>query len=163
MYISAILVAKEAAAMASGSGAGPGFVGIANGSGWMIAKVAGFMETTMRPVNPLPRFDLIEARFPLCPWSVIILRLGSPTILVRTGLGKTAKSWSAFSGIGQLRAKCLYWVGADRPKGDISRGKGRYGRQEVTKEKFRVAGTGVSSGTGRRGEWSWAGGIFTNN
>ena len=63
--MSAILVAEEATAMASGSGAGPGLVGIANGSGWMGAKIYGFMEMTMRPVNPSPRFDLIKARFPL--------------------------------------------------------------------------------------------------
>ena len=39
LYRSAILVAKEAAAMASGSGAGPGLVGIAKSSGWMVAKI----------------------------------------------------------------------------------------------------------------------------
>ena len=88
--------------MASGSGARPGLVGITNGSGWIVAKVSGFMEMTMRSVNPSPRFDLVEARFPLCSlcWSVIISRLGLPTIFVKTGWGKTANSWSAFSGIG---------------------------------------------------------------
>ena len=97
-----ILVTEEAAAMVSGSGAGPGLVGIANGSGWMVAKASGFMEMTMRPINPSPRLDLIEARFPLCLlfWSVILLRLGLPIILVKTGWGKTDKSWSVFSGIG---------------------------------------------------------------
>ena len=72
--------------MASGSGAGPGLVGIANGSGLMVAEIAGLMELTMRLVIPLPRFDLIEARFPLCSlcWSVIFSRFGSPIILVRT-------------------------------------------------------------------------------
>ena len=33
----------------------------------------------------------------------------------------------------------------------------------VTEERFWVAGTGVSSVTGRSGEWSWAGGMFTND
>ena len=33
----------------------------------------------------------------------------------------------------------------------------------VTEERVRVAGTGVSSGTGCSGERSWAGGMFTNN
>ena len=68
----------------------------------MVAKTVGFMEMTMSPVNQSPRLDLIEGRFPLCLlyWSVILSRLGLPTILVRTGWGKTAKSWSAFSGIG---------------------------------------------------------------
>ena len=32
-----------------------------------------------------------------------------------------------------------------------------------TEEKVRVAGTGVSSVTGRSGEWSGAGGMFTND
>ena len=58
-------VAEEATAMASGSGAGPGLVGIAKGSGWLVAKMDGFMAMTMRPVNPSPRFDLIEVGFPL--------------------------------------------------------------------------------------------------
>ena len=31
----------------------------------------------------------------------------------------------------------------------------------VAEERVRVAGTGVSSGTGRSGERSWAGGMFT--
>ena len=103
----------------------------------MVAKIYGFMEMTMRPVNPSPRFDLIEARFPLCSlcWSVILARLCSPTILVRTRCGKTAKSWSVFSGIGQSLAICLYWVGAARSNIYILRGQGRYGGQEVTKEK----------------------------
>ena len=92
--MSAILVDEEAVAMASGSGAGTGYVGIANGSGWMVAKVADFIEMNMRPFNPSPRLDLIEARFPLCSlsWRVMLLRLGSPIILVKTGWGKTAKS-----------------------------------------------------------------------
>ena len=150
--------------MASGSGSDPGLVGIANGSGWMVEKFSGFMEMTMRPVNLLPRFDLIEARFPLCSlfWSVILARLGSPTILVSTGCGKTAKSWSAFSGIGGSRAICIYWVGAALSNRDISREQGSYGGQEVTKEKVRVAGTGVSFGKGWSGKRSWAGGMFTN-
>ena len=33
----------------------------------------------------------------------------------------------------------------------------------VADERVRVAGTGVSSGTGRSGERSWAGGMFTND
>ena len=32
----------------------------------------------------------------------------------------------------------------------------------VAEERVWVAGTGVSSGTGRSGEQSWAGGMFTN-
>ena len=36
-------------------------------------------------------------------------------------------------------------------------------RKTVTEERVRVAGTGVSSVTGRSGERSWAGGMFTNN
>ena len=62
----------------------------------MVAKIYGFMDMTMRPVNPSPRFDLIKVRFPLCLlcWSVTLSRLGSPTILVRTGCGKTSNSWS---------------------------------------------------------------------
>ena len=97
------MVAVEAAAMATGSGPGPGLVGSAKVSGWMVLKIYGFMEITMRPVKPSPRFDLIEARFPLCSlcWIVTLARLGSPTILVRTGCGKTAKSWSSLSGIGK--------------------------------------------------------------
>ena len=151
--------------MALGSGAGPRLVGIANGSGWMVAKISGFMEMTMRPVNPSPRFYLIESRFPLCSlcWSIILSRLGSPTILVRTRCRNTAKSWSDFRGIGRLHAICLYRVGAACLNSDISRGQGRYGWQEVTKEKVRVAGTGVSSGTGWSGERSWSGGMFTND
>ena len=43
---------------------------------------------------------------------LMIARLGSPTILVRTGYGKTAKSWSALSSIGQSQVIGLYWVGA---------------------------------------------------
>ena len=68
----------------------------------MVAKVAGFMEITMRPVNPSPRLDLTEARFPLCLlfWIVILSRVGSPTILVETGWWNTAKSWLALSDIG---------------------------------------------------------------
>ena len=90
------------------------------------------------------------------------MRLVLPTILVRTGYRKTAKIWSAFSGIGQSRAICLYRVGADRSNRDILRGQGKYGRQEVMEERVLVAGNGVSSGTGRSGEWSWASGMFTN-
>ena len=41
-------------------------------------------------------------------------------------------------------------------------GAGSAGRT-VTKERFRVAGTGVSSVTGRSRERSWAGGMFTND
>ena len=33
----------------------------------------------------------------------------------------------------------------------------------VTEERVRVAGTGVSSVTGRSGERSWAGGMLTND
>ena len=33
----------------------------------------------------------------------------------------------------------------------------------VAEKRVRVAGTGVSSGTGRSGESSWAGGMFTND
>ena len=68
----------------------------------MVAKVAGFMEMTMRPVNQSPRLDLMEARFTLCSlcWRVILSRVGYPTILVKTGWGNTAKSWSALSDIG---------------------------------------------------------------
>ena len=33
----------------------------------------------------------------------------------------------------------------------------------VTEERVRVAGTGVSSVTGRSSERSWAGGMFTND
>ena len=33
----------------------------------------------------------------------------------------------------------------------------------VAEERVQVAGTGVSSGTGRSGERSWAGGMFTND
>ena len=33
----------------------------------------------------------------------------------------------------------------------------------VAAERFRVAGTGVSSGMGRSGEQSWSGGMFTND
>ena len=64
--------------------------------------LTGLMVISMKPVNPSPMLDLIEARFPLCSlcWIVRLSRLGSPTILVRTGRGKTAKSWLAFSGIG---------------------------------------------------------------
>ena len=91
--------------------------------------------------------------------------LGSPTILVRTGCGKTAKSWSALSGIGQSRAIGL--IGSGRlVRGEISRGKrnraGSAGRT-VAEERVRVAGTGVSSGTGQSGDWGCAGGMFTND
>ena len=129
----------------------------------MVAKIYGFMDMTMRPVNPSPRFDLIKVRFPLCLlcWSVTLPRLGSPTILVRTGCRKTAKSWSAFSGICRSRAICIYRVGAARSNRDILREQGKYCRQEVMKEKDRVASTRVSSGTGRSGERSLAGGMFT--
>ena len=33
----------------------------------------------------------------------------------------------------------------------------------VAEERVRVAGTGVSSGTGRSGEQIWSGGMFTND
>ena len=33
----------------------------------------------------------------------------------------------------------------------------------VAEERVRVAGTGVSSGTGRSGEPSWEGGMFTKD
>ena len=95
-------MAEEAAAMASGSGTGTGLISIANKLGWMVTKVAGFMEMNMRPVNPYPILDLIEARFALCSlcWSVMLSRFGSLTILVKTGWGKTDNSWLEFSGIG---------------------------------------------------------------
>ena len=69
----------------------------------MVLKMSGFLERNMRPVRPSPRFDLIEAMFPLCSlcWSVMLARLGYPTILVSTRCGNTAKSWSALSGIAQ--------------------------------------------------------------
>ena len=35
--------------MALGSGAGPGLVGIANGSEWMVAKITGLMVISMKP------------------------------------------------------------------------------------------------------------------
>ena len=97
-----ILVAVEAAEMTSGSGAGTVLVAIMKVLGWMVLKIYGFMERTMRPVKPSPRFNLIEARFPLCSlcWSVMLARLAYPTILVRTGCTKTAKIWLALSGIG---------------------------------------------------------------
>ena len=43
------------------------------------------------------------------------------------------------------------------------RKRGRFGGKTVTEERAWVAGTGVSSVTGRRGERSWAGGMFTND
>ena len=60
----------------------------------MVEKISGFMEISMRPVKPSPRFDLIKVRFPLCLlcWDVLLARLGLHTILVRTGCGNTAKS-----------------------------------------------------------------------
>ena len=42
------------------------------------------------------------------------------------------------------------------------KGEGSAGRT-VAAERVRVAGTGVSSGTGRSGERSWAGRMFTND
>ena len=73
--------------MELGSGAGPQLVVITNRSGWMVGKISGFTEMTIRTVNLSPRVDLIEARFPLCSlcWSGILSRLGWPTVLVRTG------------------------------------------------------------------------------
>ena len=41
-------------------------------------------------------------------------------------------------------------------------GTGLDGRT-VAEERVQVTGTGVSSGTGRSGEWSWAVGMFTND
>ena len=41
-------------------------------------------------------------------------------------------------------------------------GAGSEGRT-VAEERVRVAGTGVSSGTGRIGERIWVGGMFTND
>ena len=80
----------------------------------MVAKIAGFTEMTMRPVNPSPRLDLIEARFPLCSlfYKVILSRVGSTTILVKTGWGNTAKSWLVLSGIGLWIENCLERFGA---------------------------------------------------
>ena len=43
------------------------------------------------------------------------------------------------------------------------RKRGRIGGKTVTEERVRVAGTGVSSVTGRSGEQIWAGGVFTND
>ena len=153
--------------MASGSDAGHGLVGIAKVLGWMMANISGFMEITMRPVKPSPRFELIEARFPLCSlcWSVILARLGSPTILVRMGCRKNAKSWSALSGICQSRAIGLYRVGAACSWRDFLREKNRAGSagRTVREERVGVAGNGVSSGTGRSGERSWVGGMFHND
>ena len=79
-----ILVTEEAVSMASGFGARPGLVVIVNESGSMVTKVAGFMEMTMRPVNPYPILDLTEAMFLLCSlcWRVMLSRVGLPTILV---------------------------------------------------------------------------------
>ena len=45
---------------------------------------------------------------------------------------------------------------------DKENGAGSAGRT-VTEERVQVAGTGVSSVTGRSGEKSWAGGMFTND
>ena len=42
------------------------------------------------------------------------------------------------------------------------RKQGRFGEKTVTEKRVRVAGTEVSSVTGRSGERSWAGGMFTN-
>ena len=67
----------------------------------MVAEVTVFMEMTMRPVNPSPRLYLMEARFPLCLlcWRVMLSRLRSLTIFVKTRWGNTSKSWSELSGI----------------------------------------------------------------
>ena len=94
---------KNQEKMTAGSAAGTRLVGITKMLGWMVLKMSGFMERTMTPVRTSPRLDLIETRFPLCSlcWSVMLARLGSPTILVGTGCGNTAKSWSALTGIGQ--------------------------------------------------------------
>ena len=46
--------------------------------------------------------------------------------------------------------------------GERENGAGLAGRT-VTEERVRVAGTGLSSGTGRSGERIWAGGMFTND
>ena len=59
-------------------------------------------------------------------------------------------------------AKCTLNVVQSRLR-VIGRGQGSYGRQEFAKEKVRVVGTGVSSGTGKSRERSWAGGMCTNN
>ena len=45
---------------------------------------------------------------------------------------------------------------------EIENRAGSAGRM-VAEERVRVAGTGVSSGTGWSGEGSWAGGMFTND
>ena len=47
--------------------------------------------------------------------------------------------------------------------GVIGRGQGKYGGQEVAKEKVRIVGTGVSSGTGKSGGRSWVAGMFTKD
>ena len=43
--------------------------------------------------------------------------------------------------------------------GEIVRGKGRYSRKEVAKDKIRVVGTGILSRTGQSRERIWAGGM----
>ena len=48
---------------------------------------------------------------------------------------------------------------ASCPNGVNRRGQGRYSREEVTKEKVRVVGTGVLFGTGQSGERSWENGM----
>ena len=61
-----IFFAELAAVMAVAEGAVPGWVGATKGSGWMVTKLAGFMERYSRPVVPSPRFEEIADRFSLC-------------------------------------------------------------------------------------------------
>ena len=56
----------------------------------------------------------------------------------------------------------IYTLGESSFFVEKENGAGLAGRT-VTKERVRVAGTGVSSVTGRSGERSWEGGVFTND
>ena len=56
----------------------------------------------------------------------------------------------------------IYTLGERGFCGESKNGAGSAGRT-VTEERVRVAGTGVSSVTGRSGERSGAGGMFTND
>ena len=94
-------MAEEASAISAAVGADLGLVGFTNSFGWIVKKVDGFIKITSSPVSPSPRFDFTLARLPLCSlWRrVKLARVGLPTIFVRTGFGKTARSWSALRGI----------------------------------------------------------------
>ena len=89
----------------------------------------------------------------------MLLRLGLPIILVKTRWGDNAKIWSSLSGISRWLVICLERVGAARLNGVLGRGKVRYSREEVAKDKIQVVGTGVLSGMGQSGEWSWSSGM----